>query len=488
MSKNGFFKIFILIATLAITLGSCGGDPSNTNNENSGDDFGIVGTYTYSQTLPQSGGTLVYTWVFNANKTYKITRSVGSSENTGNWSVKGKDITLTDTSSQNAGYPMPAETFSISESGKFVTLTYKGSSVSLIFTIQFSITTGNSIVLTRLSGGGICEICGNKPCTCIKTPFLARQVSAGSSHTVAIKTDGSLWAWGNNGSGRLGNGTISYSYYEDGVEICVDNDKKKPTRIGSDSDWASVSAGGSHTVAIKTDGTLWAWGWNGLGQLGDGTGGDKSGNKTTPVQIGTGYTSVSAGSYHTVAIKTDGSLWAWGNNGSGQLGDSTWESKNIPVQIGQDKWISVSTGYSYTVAIKTDSTLWAWGANKFGQLGDGTDGGGFWGNNSGDKNTPVQIGTGWASVSADHESTLAIKTNGTLWAWGSNSSGQLGDGTGGLGHDINKNTPVQIGMGWASVSAGGSHTVAIKTDGTLWAWGSNRSGQLGHPPIFWTVN
>ena len=490
------FVFIILIAAIAIALGSCGGDPNNTNNENSGDDFDITGVYTYSQTLSQSGSTLVYTWVFNTDKTYKITRSVGSTENTGNWSVKGKDITLTDTSSQNAGM-VPAETFSISSSGNQVTLTYKGSSVSLIFTIQLT-TTGNSVTLTRKSTG------------------LVRQVSAGYLHTVAIKTDGTLWAWGSNGHGQLGDGT-GVGGYDD-----RSGDKNTPVQIGTDT-WASVSAGGGHTVAIKTDGTLWAWGWNsygqlgdgtkehkntpvqigsgyasvsagseytvaiktdgtlwawgsnGYGQLGDGTGGggysDRSGDKNTPVQIGMGYASVSAGDNHTVAIKTDGTLWAWGGNGFGQLGDGTYEYKSIPVQIGTG-YASVSIGSWHTVAIKTDGTLWAWGNNGEGQLGDGT---------TTSRSSPVRIGTDtWVSVSAGYNHTVAIKTDGTLWAWGNNGEGQLGDGTGGDRTQHNdKNTPVQIGMGWASVSAGYNHTVAIKTDGTLWAWGWNRSGQLG---------
>ncbi len=278
-------------------------------------------------------------------------------------------------------------------------------------------------------------------------------VSAGGSNTVAIKTDGSLWAWGSNTYGRLGDGTTT--------------DRHSPTQIGADTNWASVSTGHTHTVAIKTDNTLWAWGNNTYGMLGDGTTTDRH----SPTQIGadTNWASVSAaGFYHTVAIKTDGTLWAWGNNGSGQLGDGTATDRSSPTQIGADtSWASVSAGnspaVSYTVAIKTDGTLWAWGNNGSGQLGDGT---------TTDRHSPTQVGadTNWASVAAGGSHTVAIKTDGLLWAWGDNGYGQLGDGT-----TTSRSSPTQIGAdtNWASVAAGTDYTVAIKTDGSLWAWGYN---------------
>ena len=180
--------------------------------------------------------------------------------------------------------------------------------------------------------------------------------------------------------------------------------------------------------------------------------------------------SLAAGSYHTVTIKTDSTLWAWGLNDYGQLGDGTNENKNSPIQIGAEtNWASVAAGEAHTVAVKTDGTLWAWGYNDYGQLGDGT-------NSS--KNSPVQIGaeTNWASVAAGEGHTVAVKTDGTLWAWGLNDYGQLGDQT-----NKNKNNPIQIGTdtNWASVAAGRYHSVAVKTDDTLWTWGYNDEGQLG---------
>ncbi len=281
-----------------------------------------------------------------------------------------------------------------------------------------------------------------------------KSISVGNEHTIAIKTNGTLWAWGNNGKGQLGDGTTTYTF--------------TPNQIGTATNWKSTSAGNLHTIAIKTDGTLWAWGDNYYGQLGDGTNTDKN----TPTQIGTAnnWQSISAGYEYTIAIKTDGTLWAWGNNGNGQLGDGTNTDKNTPTQIGSsNNWQSISAGFFHTIAIKTDGTLWAWGYNWYGQLGDGT---------TTTKYTPTQIGSSnnWKSTSAGSNHTIALKTDGTLWAWGGNGSGQLGDGT-----TTNKTTPTQIStaINWQSISAGGGHTIAIKTDGTLWAWGSNHSGQLG---------
>lgn len=278
--------------------------------------------------------------------------------------------------------------------------------------------------------------------SCGRTGWL--KVAAGANHIMAIKTDGSLWGWGNNASGQVGSGVPPAPQPE-------------PVQIGASLDWASVVAGPSHSLAIKTGGTLWSWGYNGDGQLGNGD----LFYRNTPTQVGTAsdWSSVEAGDAHNAAIKTDGTLWAWGFNGSGQLGDGSTTTRMTPVQVGTlNSWASVSAGVSHTVAIKTDGTLWAWGDDSFGKLGTGAN-----------TTVPLQVGAdaNWAAVAAGTNSTVAIKTDGTLWGWGITVGGV-------------RMAPTRIGTdsSWVSVAAG-SHLIALKGDGTLWGWGQNRNGEVG---------
>ena len=215
------------------------------------------------------------------------------------------------------------------------------------------------------------------------------------AHTLAVKSDGTLWAWGNNYEGQLGTGTV-------GEQL------PSPLQVGTASNWAMVACGQYHTLAMKSDGTLWGWGRNGNGQLGDGTGTTTN----SPVQVGTAnnWVTVASGAYHALALKSDGTLWAWGHNGVGQLGDGSTTQRLSPVQVGTaNNWATVACGAGHTLAVKGDGTLWGWGDNQYGQLGDGT---------TTQRLSPVQVGTAsnWATVGGGQYHTLALKSDGTLWA------------------------------------------------------------------------
>ena len=279
--------------------------------------------------------------------------------------------------------------------------------------------------------------------------------------TAAIKTDGTLWTCGYNADGELGDNTIV--------------SKSSPVQVvGNATTWKQVDTGRFHTTAIKTDGTLWIWGYNLYGQLGDST----LVLKSSPVQTiasGTTWKQVAGGQWHTSAIKTDGTLWSWGNGGYGQLGDSNLLTiRSSPVQtiaLGNN-WKQVSCGGFHTAAIKNDGTLWAWGQDSFGQCGNTV--------RITRRSSPIQTsatGTNWKQVSCGYQFTMAIKTDGSLWSWGNNGFGQLGDST-----IVHKSAPVQVignATNWKQVSCGKIHHAAIKTDGTLWTCGYNINGQLG---------
>jgi len=281
-------------------------------------------------------------------------------------------------------------------------------------------------------------------------------MSTGSYHSLAIKTDGTLWAWGRNNQ----NGQLGNGTIAD---------SNTPIKIGTSTNWTKLATGAVHSLAIKTDGTLWAWGANDFGQLGDTT----TIKKTSPIQIGLSndWAKIDGGHLYSLAIKTDGTLWAWGQNNSGQLGDGTSIGKTFPVQIGvSTDWVEISGGLDHSLAIKSNGTLWAWGTSVFGQAGGAAS------------NVPIQVGTSndWASIFAGQYYSLGIKTGGTLWAWGRNDLGQLGNG-----FYFQLNSPTQIGSetNWFKISGHSAHSLGLKQNGTLWAWGLNNDGQLGNGTI-----
>ena len=337
-----------------------------------------------------------------------------------------------------------------------------------------------------------------------------KSIASGENHTIAIKTDGTLWAWGNNEYGELGNNSTIESHIP--IQIGTDNKWKSvscfaeslfsialktdgtiwgwghnswgqlatvftgndflvPYQIISSNDWESIYTGDTCVIAKKTNGTLWGWGENSYGQLGIGT---TSSSVPTPVQIGTNtdWKVISTGDDQVLAIKNNGTLWAWGNNLYGMIGNNSTTEVHSPIQIGTDiNWKTISSGDRHSLAIKTDGTLWAWGYNYHHCLGDGT---------TIQRLMPIQIGTDndWKIVVAGVDVSFAIKNNGSLWSWGANLSGELGNGQ----TTIEVSSPAQITnfYDWKSIISGHSFCIGLKNNDTLYSWGSNQYGSCGN--------
>jgi alpha-tubulin suppressor-like RCC1 family protein len=319
-----------------------------------------------------------------------------------------------------------------------------------------------------------------------KATDIPYSVSSGAGHDVVVQSDGSLWAWGANDYGQCGDGSIVV--------------KTSPVRIGTDNNWAATWAGRSHTFGLKSDASLWAWGNNTYGQLGDGT---KVG-KQSPVRVGSANdwdgVQIAAGYSHTLALKKDGSLWAWGSGIGGELGDGSATDKNTPVRVGDgNNWVKIWAGDSTSVGLKSDGTLWKWGRTSIIPVQIGTDN--DWIDCSHGQATtgialksdgslwllsdPLQrIGSDndWVSISASYHFYIAKKINGSLWAWGQNDVGQLG-----IGSTQNAEVPTQIGQSstWITPSTYfySYHASALQTDGTLWLWGKLADGASSLNPV-----
>jgi alpha-tubulin suppressor-like RCC1 family protein len=303
------------------------------------------------------------------------------------------------------------------------------------------------------------------------------KIAAGGNHSIIVKPDGSVWTWGINTEGQLGYGTTDTT--------CAPVQVKGPGGSGNLSGVMSVAAGEGHSVAIKSDGTIWAWGRNGNGQLGNGT----TSNTSAPIQVkgagGSGNFSnalaAAGGEEYTLVAKSDGTLWGWGRNSDGQLGNGTKTDTTTPVQVsGLSGVVAVATGDWHSLAVKSDGTVWSWGWNSSGEIGNGSPGGVFE-----DVVTPTQVSgpdgvgnlTGVVGIAGGEKHSLAVKSDGTVWAWGLNDYGQLGDGT-----QTNRATPVQVqGLSdVVAVAAAIGHSLALKSDGTVWAWGDTAYGELGN--------
>jgi alpha-tubulin suppressor-like RCC1 family protein len=233
--------------------------------------------------------------------------------------------------------------------------------------------------------------------------------------------------------------------------------------------WSKIATGyigdGGHSLAIRSDGALFAWGLNFFGGLGL----NNTIYRSSPVQVGTSsWAQVDIGySTSSLAIRSDGTLWGWGGNSNGELGLNNRITRSSPVQVGTSSWSQISGGGARFLAIRVDGTLWAWGFNFHGQLGL---------NDSVSRSSPVQIGTGlWSNIGSGESSSFAIDSTGSVWSWGNNNLGQLG-----LNDTVHRSSPVQIGLYDAEfIGNGSSGNAAIKNDGGLWVWGNNQYGALG---------
>lgn len=285
-------------------------------------------------------------------------------------------------------------------------------------------------------------------------------IFGGFDNSRVVLPAATVWGWGPNDNGQLGDGTNTYA---------------GQPKVGPG--WTNVKAvgvGWKHTLYLRSDGTLWAAGANDFSQLGIGA---ATGDQRTPVQVMhdaltpmTNVVAVAAGNSFSLAVKADGTLWAWGKNANGQIGNGTQTTALYPVQVLTGAR-SVGAGTSSSYAVDNLGHVWAWGSNLWGQLGDGS---------KVDRWAPVQVNglTNIVSVSAGSDFALALRDDGAVWAWGDNGVYQLGDGTS-QGRTIPIRVPGLTSM--IAIAAGaGRHSVALRADGTVWTWGNNPSGQLGY--------
>ncbi len=371
----------------------------------------------------------------------------------------GDNVTTNVFSTSDSGLITPTGSNAyISNSGTSISAPHVSGVASLMRSVNTGLTLGQVKNTLRLStkvfptgSGCTTSTCGSGIVNGAKATQLARSNVAGSSHTLAVKSDGTVLAWGYNASGELGIGST--------VSTTV------PVQVTGLTGVISVAAGSGHSLALKSDGTIWAW-----GQLaGNGT----ATNQLSPTHFPglSGAVAISAGWFHSMVLKADGTVWSWGEIFFGEVGDGSTIRRLSPVQVGGGLTSAkvIAAGNQKSFAILTDGTVRAWGQNNFGQLGDAS---------TVDKHTPVTVSGlgGVVSISASYGHTIAAKFDGTVWTWGDNSSGELGNGT-----TIGRITPATVTNlnSVIQVIARGGSSSALKSDGTVWSWGINGSGNLG---------
>ena len=395
--------------------------------------------------------------------------------------------------------------------------------------VMITITVANELTSTSQSFGvTVLEI--DDPPEINRVPF---QVAASYNHSMVIDTDYKVFVWGSNYSGQLGNNSGSnqltpvYINDLDDIETIAGSmnssdsnhslavttsgivwawgynnvgqlgigesgaSRYTPVEVSGIKDIIDVDAGTQHSLALQDDGTVWAWGYNMNGQLGNGSGGGGY-DSNEPVEVGnlSEVSAIACGGNHSLALKNDGTVWAWGNNSDGQLGTGDTIENHYPIQvIGPDyigyleDIIAIAAGDKHSLALKSDGTVWAWGANSYGELGQNSNMTSYY-------MYPVQVKgvngsgflTGITEIAAGYQHSLALKSNGTIVGWGKNDNSQLGNYS-----SMDKHAPVLVSniTGVQTIEAGGSHSIAIKRDGTVWTWGHNSSGQLGDNTTFY---
>ncbi len=317
-----------------------------------------------------------------------------------------------------------------------------------------------SLLLTMLLVAGI-VLCGVavSPVTSVQaTPSATPNVSLASGyyHSLLVSTDGTLWAWGRNDKYQLGLGNTTQT-------------KSSPTQVGSATNWKSVAAGWYHSMGVRSDGTLWAWGLNERGQLG--LGDNVTRNSPTRVGTATNWTAVSTGQDHSLGLSSDRTLWAWGYNLDGQLGLGDNVTRNIPTRVGNwTDWVAIAAGDTHSLGVRANGTLWVWGSNSNYELGL---------NHQAYMKNPTQVvgSADWEAVASEFKCSFGLRSNGTLWAWGYNGQGQLG-----VGHKTDTKVPTQVlgdFIDWAGVAPGRVHCLGVRSNGHLYAWGANFDGELG---------
>ncbi len=282
-------------------------------------------------------------------------------------------------------------------------------------------------------------------------------ITSGTWHSLALKSDGTVWAWGRNNFGQIGDGTFK--------------NRKTPVQVKDLTDVVAIAGGYLHSLALRSDGTVWAWGSNWSGQLGNEA---IVGASEVPIQVNSlsNISTIACGGDHSLAIRSsDGTIWAWGNNYYGQLGTGLNTNSTAPVLVnGLSNVSKIQGGYIHSLALVSDGTVWTWGNNRYGQLGDGST--------IEEKHTPVQVMNvaNIVNIATKGWHNLVLNSEGKIFSWGNNSNGQLGNGT-----RSERNIPVEVSEleDITDISTGWQHSLALSADGTVWAWGDNRFGQLG---------